>query len=195
MLTAAQELCVVSPDQATLLGSPIGSINSAMRSKVNTLKTIGSRIHHLHAQDAAFCLLHHAYSIPKMLYILCSSPYFLSSQLEEFNHLQRSILSDSANIDLVNNNSAWAQALLPVQSGGLGIRCAVQLATSAFLASAAGSSDLIHQILPPQLHDTPCSANNNALNFWSQGHTKPPPPTPTCCQLALLITYQLLVEI
>ena len=130
-----------------------------------------------------------------MLYILRSSPCFLSSQLEEFNHLQRSILSDSANIDLVNNNSAWAQALLPVQSGGLGIRCAVQLATSAFLASAAGSSDLIHQILPPQLHDTPCSANNNTLNFWSQEHTKPPPPTPTCCQLALLITYQLLVEI
>ena len=152
MLPAAQELCVVSPDQATLLGSPIGSINSAIRSKVITLKIIGSRIPTSMHKDA-FCLLHHAYSISKMLYILRSSPCFLSSQLEEFNYLQRSILSDVANIDLVNNNSAWAQALLPVRSGGLGIRSAVQLVPSAFLASAAGSSDLIHQILPPRLHD------------------------------------------
>ena len=182
MLTAAQDLCVVSPDQATLLGSPIGSIesiNSAIRSKVSTLKINGSRIHHLHAHDA-FCLLHHAYSIPKMLYILRSSPCFLSSQLEEFDHLQRSILSDIANIDLVNNNSAWAQASLPVRSGGLGIRSAVQLAPSAFLASAAGSSDLIHQILPPWLHDMPYSASNDALNIWSQDHTEPPPSAPIC---------------
>ena len=106
MLTAAQDLSVVSPDQATLLGSPIESIesiNGAIRSKVNTLKIIGSRIHHLHAHDA-FCLFHHTYSISKMLYILHSSPCFLSFQLDEFDHLQRSILSDIANIDLVNNN-------------------------------------------------------------------------------------------
>ena len=112
MLPAVQELCVVSPDQATLLGSPIGSINSAIRSKVNTLKIIGSRIPTSMHKDA-FCLLHHAYSIPKMLYILRSSPCFLSSQLDEFDHLQSSILSDIANIGLVNNNSGWAQASLP----------------------------------------------------------------------------------
>ena len=105
-----------------------------------------------------------------MLYILRSSLCFLSSQLEDFDHLQRSILSDIAN--LVNNDSAWGQASLPVRSGDLGIRSAVQLAPSAFLASAAGSSDLIHQILPPWLHDMPYSGSNDALNIWSQGHTE-----------------------
>ena len=54
MLNAAHDLCIVSPDQATLLGSPIGSIasiNNAIRTKVNTLKIIGSWLHHLHAHD------------------------------------------------------------------------------------------------------------------------------------------------
>ena len=74
MLTAVQELCVVSPDQATLLDSPIGSINSAMRSKVNTLTTIGSRIHHLHAQDAAFGLLHHMHILSPKCYISSIPP-------------------------------------------------------------------------------------------------------------------------
>ena len=60
---------------------------------------------------------------------------------QEFDHLQRSVLNDIANIDLVNNNSTWAQASLPVWSGGLGIRSAVQLAPSTFLASVAGSSE------------------------------------------------------
>ena len=58
MLNAAHDLCIVSPEQATLLGSPIGSIesiNSAIRTKVNALKIIGSRVHHLHAHDT-FCL-------------------------------------------------------------------------------------------------------------------------------------------
>ena len=89
------------------------------------------------------------------------------------------ILSDIANINLVDNDSVWTQASLPVRSGGLGIRSAVQLA---FLASAAGSSDLIHQILPPWLLDTPYSASIDALTVWSQGHAKPPPPAPACCR-------------
>ena len=117
-----------------------------------------------------------------MLYILHSSPCFLSSQLEEFDHLQRLILSDIANINLVDNDSVWTQASLPVRSGGVGIRSAVQLAPSAFLASADGSSDLIHQILPPRLLDTPYSANIDALTVWSQGHAEPPPPAPACCR-------------
>ena len=114
--------------------------------------------------------------------LLRSSPCFLSSQLQEFDHLQRLILSDIANINLVDNDSVWTQASLPVRSGGLGIRSAVQLAPSAFLAFAAGSSDLIHQILPPRLLDTPYSASIDALTVWSQGHAEPPPPTPACCR-------------
>ena len=60
--------------------------------------------------------------------------------------------------------------------GGLGIRRAVQLAPSAFLASAAGCSDLIHRLLPPS-----CPPQNTdllfskALSAWCLGHDKSPP--------------------
>ena len=63
-------------------------------------------------------------------------------------------------------------------SGGLGIRNATQLAPSAFLASAAGSSKLTRQILPPRLRDAPSPAHSEALAFWSSGHDEPPPPAP-----------------
>ena len=60
----------------------------------------------------------------------------------------------------------------------LGIRSAVQLAPSAFLASMAASSDLIHQVLPSRLHDVSPPSLDDAISEWSQGHDQPPPATP-----------------
>ena len=59
------------------------------------------------------------------------------------------------------------QAVLPVRHGGLGIRSAVKLAPSAFLASAAASSAMIHQILPPQFSDTDLPSFQEALALWT----------------------------
>ena len=42
---------------------------------------------------------------------------------------------------------AWVQASLPIRVGGLGIRSVVVLASSAFLASAAATSDFQTAIL------------------------------------------------
>ena len=70
------------------------------------------------------------------------------------------------------------KASLPVKCVGLGIQSAVQLAPSAFLASAAGSSGLVTQILPSHLQDIPLSAMAEALKAWSQGHQNPPSPPP-----------------
>ena len=50
ILNAAPDLCKVSRENATLLGSPIGlshSVNVAITDKVNALKTMGSRLCHL----------------------------------------------------------------------------------------------------------------------------------------------------
>ena len=60
----------------------------------------------------------------------------------------------------------------------LGIRSAVQLAPSAFLASAAGSSGLVSQLVPTQLQDVPLVARPEALSQWALGHDSPPPPDP-----------------
>ena len=171
---------MVNRDHATLLGSPIGSvegIEDTIRAKTTTLAVMGDRLQLLHSHDA-FCLLRNAFAMPKLLYILRTAPCFLSPQLQKFDDLQRSLLADITNICLDANDLAWAQAVLPVWSGGLGIRSATQLAPSTFLASATGSSKLTHQILPPRLHDTPSPAHSKALASWSSGHDEPPPPAP-----------------
>ena len=66
-----------------------------------------------------------------------------------------------------------------MRAGGVGIRRAVQLAPSAYLASAAGRSELVSQILPSYLLETPDPNINLALSIWSQDHADPPPTAPS----------------
>ena len=69
-----------------------------------------------------------------------------------------------------------------MSAGGIGIRSAVQLAPSAFLASAAGSSALIHQILPDDFSGLPYAAADVALSLGSQSHNSPAPQGVAECQ-------------
>ena len=50
-----------------------------------------------------------------------------------------------------------------------------QLAPSAFLSSAATSSDLVHHILPSHLLSAPLSLIDEALMSWSDGDSLVPP--------------------
>ena len=122
LLVQIPGLCVVDPDLATLLGSPIGGnqgIEVEVEKKIESLEMLGERFCHFKSHDA-FCLLRHAFSIPKLLHILRSSPCFLCPSLSTFDGLLRSLASEILNVDL--NDSAWTQASLPVGSGGLGLR-------------------------------------------------------------------------
>ena len=69
----------------------------------------------------------------------------------------------------------YIQSTLPVCHGGLGIQSAVQLAPSAFLASAAASSGLAHLILPANMQPPQLSYVDEALASWSQGCQEQPP--------------------
>ena len=60
--------------------------------------------------------------------------------------------------------------------GGISVCSVVQLAPSAFLASAAGSSSLITRILLESLKGVSYSAKLDALSVWSDGHSFQPPP-------------------
>ena len=55
---------------------------------------------------------------------------------------------------------------MPVRFGGLGIRSAVSLASSAFLASSAGATNLVNSLLPQRLHNVSDSALAIALTVW-----------------------------
>ena len=78
------------------------------------------------------------------------------------------MLSDISNLDLIANDRSWTQASLPVKSDGIVIRRGAQLATSAFLASAAGSFNLIQQILPFHLKNNQYTYYKIALENWTR---------------------------
>ena len=93
----------------------------------------------------------------------------------------KAIVSNVTNIHFDNEDSAWTQATLPVRYGGLGFRSAVQLAPSAYLASAAASSGLVSHILPDSLQSLPIPHLDAAVSLWSHGHDIPPPSDTAAC--------------
>ena len=68
--------------------------------------------------------------------------------------------------------------------GGIGIRRATQLAPSAFLASTAGCSSIVRQILPLPFIECADAGTKAALVVWEEDHSHPPPPSPSCRQKA-----------
>ena len=183
MLLEAPGLHLLSRDVADILGSPIGNIDhvsDVIQEKSQQLRLLGDRLRLLHSHDAIL-LLRHSFSIPKILYILRTAPCFLSSQIVAYDDLLRSILGDITNVHL-KDDKAWLQASLPIGVGGIGIRRAAQLAPSAFLASAAGCSDLVRQILPLQLRDVPDPTVEQALGIWKQDLEDLPPCGTSACR-------------
>ena len=171
MINAFPDLCPVNPENAHLLGSPIGGeegIDSSISEKVRALEIMGNRLCHLQTHDA-YCLLRHSCAIPKLLYTLRTSPCSRSSHLQRFDALLRSLLGEIVNINIADDDAAWTQASLPVGSGGLGVRSATQLAPSAFLASAAGCTTIVLELLPPRLRETAYYAREDTLQVWSEG--------------------------
>ena len=156
----------ISGHEATLLGSPIGSIESInfiLAKKISNLRTLGERLKLLNTHDA-LCLLRNAFSLPKLMYTLRTSPCFQSTLLTTFDELQRSLLESICNIKL--SDLSWKQASLPISGGGIGIRSAVMLAPSAFLASASGCTSISLAILPERLHSQVIPFRSDALCSW-----------------------------
>lgn len=124
--------------------------------KIKMLKVMRDRLQHLHARDAIF-LLRHALFIPKLLYTfpMGPSPCFAPPELEVYLYMTTSYRPPqpaSPTSTLVNRT--LPEPRLPSQLGEVAWvsrACTVQLALSIFLASAAASSDLVHQILPAPL--------------------------------------------
>jgi hypothetical protein len=48
----------------------------------------------------------------------------------------------------MDKDDVWLQSSLPIRYAGIGIQRASQLASSAFLASAVDSLDLVNELLP-----------------------------------------------
>jgi hypothetical protein len=162
---------------ATLLGVPLqrDKLSSMLSEKREELETMVKRLQLLPAHDALY-LIRNVFAIPKLMYLLRTAPCFLCPELDQYDKVVRDSLSTLLNIAL--NDEHWSQASLPVWAGGLGIRSAVGLAPSAFLASAACSSAIIARLLPLHLQSWQDPHIPTALNLW-QFRTGPihTPPT------------------
>ena len=67
--------------------------------QIHHLTTMGERLQHLTMQDALL-LLHNSFIVPKLLYIIRSSPSFLSPTLQRYDDILRFIVSDISNVNL-----------------------------------------------------------------------------------------------
>ena len=86
--------------------------------------------------------------------------------MDIFDDTLRRGLSLVLNVEL--SNKQWKQANLPVHMGGLGVRSAGMLASSAFLASAAATLPLQDAILAWSVHGEDDPAMRSAILVWTE---------------------------
>merc|ERR1712033_150472 len=95
-------------------------IRAEIDSKQKALERMISKLYLIDPYQA-FVLLKNSCAIPKLTYLLRSSPaYRHLDLLGDFDQLVKNALSLITNVDFFED--AWIQATLPVRSGGLGIR-------------------------------------------------------------------------
>src|SRR6218665_2163217 len=152
---------------------PGPAVDRALKKKVDDdLQRAVGRLSMLHSHDALI-LLRNGLSVPKLLYTMRTAFCVDHPSLDRFDSLLRSGLSSILNVELSDEN--WLQASLPVKDGGLGIRSAATLALSDLLASAASTSELQANLLPPESADTSDELVNTALEAWiAQTGSEPP---------------------
>ena len=96
----------------------------------------------------AIVLLRAAFSMPKILYTLRSSPAYKNPAiLKQWDEVLQNVFKEITNVPLTEES--WTQATLPVDLGGLGLRRAEDLALPAYLSSTAAASALVRTILTP----------------------------------------------
>ena len=117
------------------------------------------------AHDALF-LLRNCFAIPKLTYVLRTSPCFQSPLLKSYDSKIRSALEKVVNIQL--SGLSCEQCTLLVWFGGLGIRSAEDIVLPAFLSSiyACAAS------MPDSFHITLSGIQNScsflAFSSWSE---------------------------
>ena len=140
---------------ASLLGVPLSpddALESALKTAVDSLQLMVSRLVKLRSQDALL-LLRHSFASPCILHLLRGIYCGKHRLLSQYDNLLRDAVSDILNIAL--DDSAWLQASLPIASGGIGIRSTCDMAASAFLASVHGAAFLASNILGNSIFTDP----------------------------------------
>ena len=140
-------LKVVQQSDCSLLGAPLADagISATMREKVGDLERMSSRLELVESHQA-FVLLKNCFALPKVQYILRSSPVY--KQVEELDKFDQTLISALSSITNVRfEGESLEQAVLPVRLGGLGIRLSKHIALPSFVSSLHSVRDLVDAIL------------------------------------------------
>ena len=103
--------------------------------------------------------------MPKLLYILRTSPCANNPLLQQFDMMLKNGLETILNVQL--SVTQWKQASLPVHMGGLRVRSVCMLAPSAFLASAAATLPLQEAIPSASVAGADDTEVSNIKTTWS----------------------------
>ena len=162
-------MTVTKIEDSVILGSPIAAqgVQKELNSKLTALKKMISRLNIIDPHQA-FVLLKNSFAIPKLTYILRSSPAYQQKELlKDFDTAIRDSMSSIANIDFTDE--AWTQASLPVRHGGLGIRKSGDIALPGYISSALSAHSLVEAILSPVTGLAPFEVSNEIAIWKASG--------------------------
>ena len=156
-----------SVEDACLLGAPLSlkGTDAALSQSCDQLERVKERLLKLSSHEAFF-LLKNSLALPRLQYLLRTSPCFLSTEASRLDDKIRCILSSVINLKL--DDVTWAQAALPVRWGGIGIRKLSTLSPSAFLASTTATVPLVHCLLDEGSPLPPDKLVEEAVVYWSK---------------------------
>ena len=140
-------LKITSIEESIILGSPIASqgVRLEIQSKLNALRRMISRLKSIDPHQA-FVLLKNSFAIPKLTYLLRSSPAF--QEIDLLNEIDKDLrisMSSITNVDFTEDS--WTQATLPARAGGLGIRKSLDISLPCYISSAISATSLVEAIL------------------------------------------------
>ena len=159
-----ENVSFVKKEDVILLGSPLTTtaIRPQFQHKLSIFKAMTEKLSLLDRHPAYF-LLKNCFSMPKLMYLLRSSPTFQHPDLlADFDDCLKSCATDICNVSF--DDIGWIQATLPIRMGGIGLRRASDLALPAYLASISASQSLISEITQP---DHIPLALDSCLDVWS----------------------------
>ena len=151
-------------EDVTLLGSPLTStaIRPQFQQKHSIFKAMTEKLSLLD-QHPAYFLLKNCFSMPKLMYLLQSSPTFQHPNLlADFDDCLKSCATHISNVSF--DDIDWIQATLPIRLGGIGLRRVSDLALPAYLASISASQSLISKNTQP---DNIPRALDSCFDAWS----------------------------
>ena len=149
-----------------LLGSPVlpgREVDTVLASKREDLETLASRLPLMPAHDSLF-LLCNVVSTLWLVYMLKTAP--CTGSKGAWTLRRGAAVHPIRNPQRGPVGCGVAASFSASTMGGLGVRSAVMLAPSAYLASAASTATLVLKLLPSFLHPIADRSTPNILAAW-----------------------------